>query len=119
MDGLQSIGTTLLEPILKFRITVPEEAGGKVLGDIINMRGSFDSPVITNGNFTVEGEMPAATSLDYPVRLGIISGGKGIISSKLSGYKPIALELGEVRERQGVNPLDRAKFILAMRNALG
>ncbi|ERI89487.1 putative translation elongation factor G [Clostridiales bacterium oral taxon 876 str. F0540] len=119
MDGLQSIGTTLLEPILKFRITVPEEAGGKVLGDIINMRGSFDSPVITNGNFTVEGEMPAATSLDYPVRLGIISGGKGIISSKLSVYKPIALELGEVRERQGVNPLDRAKFILAMRNALG
>ncbi len=119
MDGLQSIGTTLLEPILKFRITVPEEAGGKVLGDIINMRGSFDSPVITNGNFTVEGEMPAATSLDYPVRLGIISSGKGIISSKLSGYKPIALELGAVRERQGVNPLDRAKFILAMRNALG
>jgi ribosomal protection tetracycline resistance protein len=119
MDGLQSIGRTLLEPILKFRITVPEEAGGKVLGDIINMRGSFDSPVITNGNFTVEGEMPAATSLDYPVRLGIISSGKGIISSKLSGYKPIALELGAVRERQGVNPLDRAKFILAMRNALG
>lgn len=118
MDGLQSLGTTLLEPLLKFRITVPEEVGGKVLGDIINMRGIFDSPVILNGNFTVEGQMPAATSLDYPVRLGIISSGKGIISSRFSGYQPVPLEMGAVRERVGVNPLDRARFILAMRNAL-
>lgn len=118
MDGLQSLGTTLLEPLLKFRITVPEEVGGKVLGDLIAMRATFDSPVIINGSFTVEGEMPAATSLDYPVRLGIISSGKGIISSRFSGYQPIPLEMGAIRERVGVNPLDRAKFILAMRNAL-
>lgn len=118
MDGLQSLGTTLLEPLLKFRITVPEDVGGKVLGDIINMRGTFDSPVISNGSFTVEGEMPAATSLDYPVRLGIISSGKGIISSRFAGYQPVPLEMGAERERVGVNPLDRAKFILAMRNAL-
>ncbi len=118
MDGLQSVGTTLLEPLLKFRITVPEEASGKVLGDLISMRGSFDSPVISKGCFTVEGEIPAATSLDYPVRLGIISSGKGVISSRFSGYQPVPLEMGAVRERVGVNPLDRAKFILAMRNAL-
>jgi ribosomal protection tetracycline resistance protein len=118
MDGLQSIGTTLLEPMLQFRISVPEETGKKVLGDLIAMRGTFDSPVISNGNFTVEGIMPAATSLDYPVRLGIISSGKGILSSRFSGYQEVPLELGAVRERVGVNPLDRAKFILAMRNAL-
>lgn len=118
MDGLQSIGTTLLEPMLQFRIAVPEEVGKKVLGDLIAMRATFDSPVIANGNFTVEGIMPAATSLDYPVRLGIISSGKGILSSKFSGYQEVPLELGAVRERVGVNPLDRSKFILAMRNAL-
>lgn len=118
MDGLQSIGTTLLEPMLEFRITVPEEAGKKVLGDLISMRGSFDSPVIAKGNFTVEGKMPAATSLEYPIRLGIISSGKGILSSKFSGYKEVPLEMASVRERVGVNPLDRAKFILAMRNAI-
>jgi ribosomal protection tetracycline resistance protein len=118
MDGLQNIGTSLLEPLLRYRITVPEDVGGKVLGDLINMRGTFDSPVISNGSFTVEGEMPAATSLDYPIRLGIISSGKGIISSRFSGYQPVPLEIGAVRERVGVNPLDRARFILAMRNAL-
>lgn len=118
MDGLNSMGTILLEPIIKFRITVPEETGGKVLGDLIQMRGTFDSPVIVNGSFTVEGEMPVASSLEYPVRLGIISGGRGILSTRFSGYKPVPVELGAVRERRGVNPLYRSKFILTMRNAL-
>ncbi len=118
MNGLNNIGTTLLEPIIKFRISVPEDIGGKVLGDIINMRGTFEAPMISNGSFTVQGEMPAATSLDYPIRLGIISSGKGIISTELSSYKPVPLGLGEKRERIGVDPLDRSKFILYSRNAI-
>ncbi|MBU5483697.1 TetM/TetW/TetO/TetS family tetracycline resistance ribosomal protection protein [Clostridium sp. MSJ-11] len=118
MNGLASVGTTLLEPIISFRISVPEEVGGKVLNDIIQMRGSFDSPLILNGVFTVEGQMPIATSLDYPIRLGIISSGKGIMSTKFLCYSPIASELGCSRERVGVNPLDRAKYILYARNAI-
>ncbi|SUY45227.1 small GTP-binding protein [Clostridium putrefaciens] len=118
MNGLNNIGTTLLEPIIKFRISVPEDIGGKVLGDIINMRGTFEPPMISNGSFTVQGEMPAATSLDYQIRLGIISSGKGVMSTELSSYKPVPLELGEKRERIGVDPLDRSKFILYSRNAI-
>lgn len=118
MNGLASVGTTLLEPIISFRISVPEEVGGKILNDIIQMRGSFDSPMIINGNFTVEGEMPVATSLDYPVRLGIISSGKGVMTTKFLGYSPVPIELGATRERTGVNPLDRAKYILYARNAI-
>lgn len=118
MDGLSSIGTTLLEPMINYRISVPEDIGGKVLGDMVQMRGTFDSPTIINGKFTVEGEVPVSTSLEYPVRLGILSSGRGVISTKFSGYKECPIELGAVKERQGVNPLDRAKFILYMRNAL-
>lgn len=119
MNGLANTGTTLLEPIISFRISVPETVGGKVLNDIVQMRGSFDSPMVINGNFTVEGEMPAATSIEYPVRLGIISSGKGVMSTRFSGYSPVPLELGAVRERIGVNPLDRSKYILYARKAIG
>ena len=119
MNGLANTGTTLLEPIISFRISVPEEVGGKILNDIIQMRGSFDSPIISKGKFTVEGEMPIATSLDYPVRLGIISNGKGVMATKFLGYIPVAAELGEARQRIGVDPLDRAKYILYARNAIG
>lgn len=118
MNGLKNTGTTLLEPIINFRISVPEETGGKVLNDIINMRGSFHNTEVSKGTFIAEGKMPAATSLDYPVKLGITSHGKGVMTTKFAGYSPIPLELGKSRERAGVNPLDRAKYILYARNAI-
>lgn len=41
MKGLAQTGTTLLEPMLQVRITVPEEFGGKVLSDLVQMRGAL------------------------------------------------------------------------------
>ena len=118
MKGLRDIGTTLLEPIIEFRISAPENVSGKILNDIIQMRGTFDSPIIDNGQFTVTGKLPLATSLDYSIDLGMLTSGKGVISTKFHSYEPCSLELGATRERIGVNPLDRAKFILFVRNAL-
>ncbi|MBC8059659.1 MAG: TetM/TetW/TetO/TetS family tetracycline resistance ribosomal protection protein [Clostridiaceae bacterium] len=118
MRGLREIGTTLLEPMINFRIIVPEDIGGRILNDIVKMRGSFETPLIHNKTFTIEGTMPVSTSLDYPSTLGIISSGKGLMSTSFSGYQPCPLEMGATRERIGVNPLDRAKYILYVRNAL-
>ena len=118
MRGLNEIGTTLLEPIINFRITVPENVGGRVLNDIIKMRGSFETPFIHNSTFTIEGKLPVSTSLEYPGDLGKISSGKGIMTTGFSGYEPCSLEIGATRERFGVNPLDRAKYILYVRNAI-
>lgn len=118
MKGLVEAGTTLLEPIIGFRISVPEDISGKVLNDIIQMRGSFDNPSINKGIFTIEGKMPVATSLEYSITLGIISSGKGTMTTRFLGYEPCSIEEGAERERIGVNPIDRAKFILYVRNAL-
>jgi len=118
MNGLQQVGTTLLEPIIDFRISVPEDIGGKVLNDIANMRGKFHNTVVSKSTLTIEGKLPVATSLNYPVKLGIISHGKGIMTTKFSSYSPVTLEQGNTRERIGVNPLDRAKYILYARNAI-
>jgi ribosomal protection tetracycline resistance protein len=118
MRGLYEIGTTLLEPIIKFRITVPENVGGRVLNDIIKMRGSFENPFIHNGTFTIEGKMPVSTSLEYPGDLVKISSGKAVMTTGFSGYESCPEDLGTIRERIGVNPIDRAKYILYIRNAL-
>lgn len=118
MKGFAKIGTTLLEPMINFRITIPEDICGRVLNDIIQMRGSFESPTIHNDSATIEGTLPVATSLEYPVTLGIISSGRSVMGTKFAGYEPCSIELGATRERIGVNPLDRSKFILYVRNAL-
>jgi len=118
MDGLRNAGTTLLEPMLSIRISAPEDYIGKIIGELVQMRGEFDTPVIKSGMFTVEAHVPAATSLDFPIRLGVITSGKAALSSRFFGYKECPLELGTTTKRRGVNPLDRSKWILSKRSAL-
>ena len=49
MDGLVNCGTELLEPVLDFKLTYPEESGGKLMGELLAMRASFESPVVRKG----------------------------------------------------------------------
>ena len=118
MNGLVHTGTTLLEPMLAFRISAPEDSGGRIMGDLVHMRSEFDAPVIRKGSFTVSGRVPVSTSLDYPVRLGSITGGHGIFTTHFDGYQPCPVELGATSPRRGVDPRDRAKYILYGRHAL-
>ncbi len=118
MDGLNNIGTYLLEPVLYFDIKGPETCIGAIIKKLTDMRCIFDSPGIINGLFSITGEMPVATSMNFPVEFGILTHGKGIIKTKFLKRQICSPELGGICERRGVNPLDRAKYILSVRNAL-
>lgn len=118
LDGLRNTGTTLLEPMQRVRITVREDLGGRVIRDILDMRGEFDSPVIKKGSFTLEGLLPVSTSMDYPAEIGIMSGGRGLMSASFAGYRPCPVELGATTPYRGICPLDRAKYILKIRGAI-
>ncbi|OAB35874.1 GTP-binding protein [Paenibacillus macquariensis subsp. defensor] len=118
MDGLANSETTLLEPLLKFRITTPEEYGGKVLSDLVQMRAEFEPPSVNHGRFMVEGILPVATSLEYPVKLRSMTAGRGVMSSSYAGYQACPPDVDVDRPRRGVDPLDQSKYILSVRNAL-
>jgi ribosomal protection tetracycline resistance protein len=118
MNGLVETDTTLLEPILAFRITAPQELLGSITSDLSRLRASFGAPEVQKARFVLEGKIPAATSLDYPVQLASRSGGKAKIFARLCGYEPCALELGETTSYRGISPLDRAKYILKARGAI-
>lgn len=118
MDGLTHTGTVLLEPIQRVRLSAPEACLGKVIGDMITLRGTYDTPVIHQGRFTMECRIPAATFLSYPVRFMALSGGRGSVSARFDGYEPCPPECGAVARRRGVNPLDREKWILTQRSAM-
>jgi len=118
MNGLVNSGTKFLEPYIWFRINAPDELLGAVTGDIINMRGSFESPILENGKFSLEGIMPVASSLDYPVKLSSRSGGKAKIKTRFHSYIECADEFGIVKPFKGISPLDEAKYILKARKAL-
>ena len=118
MDGLRRGGTKLLEPVLNAVITVPEDAGGRVMNDITRMRGKVLEMNRGNGSLRIRCELPAATSLDYSETLLQFTGGRGGITASLLGYRDAPAETDEIMPRRGVNPLDTSKYILAARSAL-
>lgn len=118
MKGLDETGTTLLEPFLKIRITAQADLLGKLVSEILAMRGEFDQPVINGDKLTIEAFLPVATSLDFPVKLSSLSSGKATLFSSFAGYRECPLELGATTPRRGINPLDRSKWILYCRGAI-
>lgn len=117
MYALENAGSTLLEPLIKARITAGEEFLGKVVSDITNMRGEFDTPSMKPGRFTMEAILPVSTSLDYPIKLASMTSGRALYSSDFYGYRACPLELGATAKRRGIDPRDSAKWILHARGA--
>lgn len=118
MNALQSCGTKLLEPVLRAEFSGPEDCLGKALGLISNRRASFSAPQVEAGRFRFEAEIPAAEAMDLPVEFAAATGGRGVYGSRFSHYADCPDGMGVDRERMGVDPLDRPRFILAARQAL-
>ena len=118
LDGLTNCGSILLEPMLSVEMSAPEETLGRILGDILAMRGEFETPVIADGSFSLKARLPAAESIEYPITFRSITSGKGLYYSSFDGYQECPLELGKTCPRRGVDPLDRPKWILWARHAI-
>lgn len=118
MDGLINTGCKLLEPILSFKITAPEDASGKIISSLIALRAEIGSPENIDGKIVIDGKIPVATSLDYLNTLNSITGGKGKYMTHFHGYQEVSLELGQTIPYRGVSPKDRSKYILKHRGAI-
>lgn len=117
MNGLEQIGSTILEPLLKIRISAPAELSGKLLSEIVKMGGEYDTPVIRSQTVIMEAIVPVAASMDFPTRLAVLSSGKAVLSQSFFGYRECRDGLEHINPRRGVNPLDRSKWILWARGA--
>lgn len=118
MKALQDCGTTLLEPRMWMKISVPAEFVGKIIGQLMDMRAEYSSPSIQDEWAVFEIIVPVATSMDYHIRLASMTGGRAVVSSRFYDYHECPLALGAIRPRKGVDPLDRAKWILNQRGAI-
>lgn len=117
MNGLVNCGTTLLEPLMRWRITCPMELSGKILSQVTNLRGTYDTPVVAGDTASMEAILPLATTMHFPIWLASTTSGKAACASEFYGYSECPP--GEMHEtpRRGVNPLDRARWILYCRGA--
>jgi len=100
------------------RFVVPSALAGRIISDVQQMRGEVIDTAADEETVTLKALVPAASSMDYPTQFASETGGRGSMSTSLQGYRECPMELGNIAERRGVDPLDTAKYILAARNAL-
>lgn len=117
-DGLRRGGSTLLEPMLEIRFLIPPECVGRVMSDVVAMRGETLEAQPSQERTRLTALVPAATSLDYSMTLAAVTGGRGVMSVKLHSYRECPLNLGATAPRRNVDPLDESRYILAARSAL-
>ena len=81
------------------------------------MGGEYDTPVIRSSLVTTEAIVPAAASMNFPEKLAMMTSGKAILSQSFYGYRECQDGKEHINPRNGVNPLDRSKWILYARGA--
>ncbi len=118
LRALTDSSSVLMEPYMKMSLTADEGLYGKVMGQIISMHGEIRTQETADGLFSLEAVLPLRECLDYPVTFRSLTSGKGMIRMELLAYRPAPPEIHETLPRNGVDPLDRAKWILACRSAL-
>jgi elongation factor G len=80
---------TLLEPIMKAEITVPDDHLGDVMGDISSRRGRVQGTESRGHAQVVKAEVPMAEMLEYANALTSLTGGKGAFHMEFSHYDEV------------------------------
>ena len=108
----------LLEPILELTVYAPAECAGRVISEIVAMRGEVLQTDAEGEDMRLLARAPAAETFDFPRRLSAITNGRGAMAQALAGYRDCPPGIEATCPRRGVHPLDTSKYILAARSAL-
>ena len=87
--ALEKSGIRLLEPVMEFQISVPEEYGSQIYRDLVKMRAQFGQPAADGKQLLFTGRVPFAETFEYTPVLYASSHGQGILKTKFCGYYPV------------------------------
>ncbi|MBP9690546.1 elongation factor G [Candidatus Woesebacteria bacterium] len=88
-DGIKKGGATLLEPIMKLEITVPDEYMGTAIGDVSSRRGKVLGTEKRNRVTIVKAYAPLAELSGYATVLRSLTEGRGVFYMEPSHYEEV------------------------------
>jgi elongation factor G len=94
-DAVAKCKPTILEPIMRVEIAVPEEFAGSVMGDLSSRRGRPQGMEPSGSLQVVKAEVPLAEMLSYDAELTSMTGGRGSYHMELSRYDEVPGHLQE------------------------
>ncbi len=93
--GVLEAKPTLLEPIVKLTVTVPEENIGDIIGDLNSRRGKVMGMEPGNGYQTITATVPLSEVQKYVLDLNAMTAGRGSFTMEFSHYEEVPPNLQE------------------------
>ena len=94
-EAMKKGAPTLLEPLMRVDVTVPEEYMGDVIGDINSRRGRIEGMDAVNGTEVIHGFVPLAEMFGYATDLRSKTQGRGTYSMFFDHYEPVPKSVSE------------------------
>jgi elongation factor G len=85
----------ILEPIMRVSLEGPAEHSGSMIGTLMARRGSIIGSTESNGQVSVEAEVPLAEMFGYSTTIRSATQGKAEFSMEFSRYAPVPGNIGE------------------------
>ncbi len=106
-EACQKAGATLLEPIMKVCVIVPDEYMGDVIGDLNSRRGQIQGMEARSGAQQIDAFVPLAEMFGYATDLRSRTQGRGQYTMEPSHYIEIPKNIQEkiVDQRHGGRPM--------------
>ena len=94
-DAVAKCRPTLLEPVMKVEIVVPEEYAGSVMGDLSSRRGRPQGMEPKGTMQLIRAEVPLSEMLSYDAELTSMTGGRGSYHMEMDHYDEVPAHLQE------------------------
>lgn len=111
MEALKQAGTTVYEPMHRFRAELPADAVGPLVPVLARLRAVPGPPVTRGAVCTVEGVIPAARVHELQQLLPGMTRGEGMLESAFEDYRPVDGPAPH-RPRTDRDPLNRKDYLL-------
>jgi elongation factor G len=87
-DAAKKAHPTLLEPVMRVEVVVPEEYMGDVIGDVTSRRGHIQSMEARGGSQVINTRVPLSEMFGYATDLRSKTQGRGSYSMHFDRYEP-------------------------------
>jgi len=102
-SGAAKADPSILEPVMKVEVTVPEEYMGDVIGDINSRRGRIEGMEARSGAEVIRGFVPLSEMFGYATDLRSRTQGRGVYVMMFDHYEDVPKTIAEgiIAKRQG------------------
>ena len=99
-DAVAKADPTILEPIMKVEVTMPEEFMGDVIGDLNSRRGHVEGMENRSGTQVVRALVPLSSMFGYVTDLRSMTQGRASSSMEFAHYSELPRNLADELEQR-------------------